>query len=151
MNGPAGPIKRVIDEVECSLSIKSRFVAQGDLDSVSERAFLLLSLPQKSHVVSFAHVKVQIDWVERDECCQQGRGTVARSTSGHEIPDRDEMRAHASGKRRRDTTVIQIELCVADKSFRFAHGCLGRSFFSSSLINVLDGPGIGLLECFRAQ
>src|SRR5579862_6221686 len=151
MDGSARSIKRVIDEVECSLSIKSGLVAQGDLDSVSERALLFLSLPEKSHVVRFAHVKVQIDWVERDECCQQGRWTVARSTSGHEIPDRDEMRTHAAGERCDDTTVIQIELCVTDKSLCFGHGCLGRPFFSGSLINVLDGPGIGLLECFRAQ
>jgi len=69
---PLDRFERVVDEVERAFVGEARPRRSGKpAPSLASGPVLLLTGPEKRHVVGLAHVEVQVDRVDRDERGQQ--------------------------------------------------------------------------------
>src|SRR5215472_5875033 len=133
----ARPVERIVYEIKSALPSELCFVAERDLNLVGKASFEPRTTAGKGQEIGLAHIKVQIDRIERDErreqCRWAGRGTAA----GDQVADGDEMRADATGEGCRDTAMLEIELGVTNLSLRIVHGGLPGSLVGRALIDGL--------------
>src|SRR6185312_4500293 len=64
VNGAAGAIERIVDEVERALARKLALVGKGDQHLVGERARVARALAREGEKVGFAHVEIEIERIE---------------------------------------------------------------------------------------
>ncbi|NRP90781.1 hypothetical protein GFPCMMHI_06708 [Ensifer adhaerens] len=84
MDRTARAVNCVVEEVERALKAIVGFIAQRCFDLVVERAALLLALALERQVILLAHIEVEIDRVERDECGEQRRRAGRSATTGNQ-------------------------------------------------------------------
>src|ERR1700735_2492569 len=95
--------------------------------------FLVLSLERQ--VVVLAHIEIEIDWVERNERCEQGCRAGACATACNQAADRELTCTNASCKWCRHFRVFQIELGGSDSRLCVLNGRLGGLLFGNALVN----------------
>src|ERR1700756_2858258 len=98
MDRAARTVEHIIHEVEFASPCKLGLVAERELNLIGENLFLPRTRPGKRQEVGLAHVEVEPDRIERDECGEQCRRTGRVTAAGDQVAHRDEMRANASGK-----------------------------------------------------
>ena len=90
----ARAIESVIDEIEGALPFEVGLVTQAERDLVGERAAKARAFARKGQVIGFAHVEVEIERIERNQRCEQGRRADGCSAAG------DKARRSKPGGRR---------------------------------------------------
>src|SRR5262249_7817886 len=128
---------RIVHEIKSALPSELCFVAERDLNLVGKASFEPRTVAGKGQEIGLAHIKIEIDRIERDErreqCRWAGRGTAA----GDQVADGDEMRADAPGEGRHDPAVLEIKLGVTDLSLRIVHGGLRRPLVGRAMVDGL--------------
>src|SRR5262249_56094350 len=88
----ARPVERIVHEIKSALPGELCFVAERDLNLVGKAYFEPRTVAGKGQEIGLAHIKVQIDRIERDErreqCRWAGRGTAA----GDQVANGDDIR-----------------------------------------------------------
>src|ERR1700761_5783538 len=66
---PAATVYGVIDEVESAVAVEMSVAVQADGDVVVRRLAVVYLLVRQ--VIGLAHIEIEVDRVERDDCRQQ--------------------------------------------------------------------------------
>ncbi len=106
-------------------------------------------LAGEGQVVGLAHVEVEMDRIERDHGCQQGRWTAGVAAAGDQAADRNLMRADAARERCDDPAVLEVEPRVADLGVGVIDRGLCRADLRRALVDILGRAEIGALERSR--
>src|SRR5262249_47051137 len=128
---------RIIHEIKSALPGELRFVAERDLNLVGKAPFEPRTTAGKGQEIGLAHIKVQIDRIERDERREQCRWAGRGRAAGGQVVVGDETRTDAAGEGCRDTGMLEIELGVTNLSIRIIHGGLPGSLVGRTLIDGL--------------
>jgi hypothetical protein len=87
------PVKHIVHEVEYALPRVPLPVTKRDLNFFGKCSLELLAVPGECQETGLAHVEIQVNRIERDECRQQCRRDGRRTTAGNEVAYGNEMRA----------------------------------------------------------
>ena len=68
MDRPARPVERIVDKIERALPLELCLVTERDLDLVGGAFFDLRTVAGKGQEIGLAHIEIQIDRIERDQC-----------------------------------------------------------------------------------
>src|SRR5260370_10163361 len=150
MDRAARTVEHISPEVERALPCEFGLVAEREFDLISENPFLPFTVPRKRQKIGFAHVEVEVDWIERDECGEQCRRTGRVTAAGNQVAHRDEMRADASGKGGRDAAMLEVEPSVADLCLGLIDGSLRGLQVGRTLVDGLHRAEIGALQFLSA-
>ncbi len=140
-----------VDEIERAQPRVPVLVAQADRNLVGDRTRETRALARKGQIVGFAHVEIEIDRIQRDECRQQGRRAGGGPAAGDQAPDRDEPCADATGEGRGDVTIFDVELGVANLGFGVVDRGLRGELLGHALVDRLGGSEIASLQRLGAN
>jgi hypothetical protein len=121
-------------------------VAERDLDRVGKTSLGLCTFARELQEVSLAHVEIQVDGIQRDEGRQQCRRTGPGTAAGNQVAHGDKMLTDATGERRGDVAMIEVEPSIADLGLGIVHGGLRGSLFGRALVDVLRRAKIASLQ-----
>ena len=109
------------------------------------------SLARKRQEIGFAHVEIEIEGIERDQCCQQrgraGGGAAARDQAS----DRNLACADAPCERRPHAGIFEIELGIVHARLGVLDRCLRGIVVVGALVDRLLGCELAALERLRPK
>src|SRR6516162_10137084 len=146
MDRAARTVEHIVHEVEGALPSKFGLVAERELDLIGKNPFLSCTVPRERQEIGLAHIKVEVDRIERDERREQCRRTGRVTAAGNQVAHRDQMRADASGEGGGDAAMVKVELSVADLRLSIIDGSLRSLQVGRALVDGLHRPKIGALQ-----
>src|SRR6267154_6179092 len=148
MDCPARTVKNIVQEIEYPASRVLIVVAECNLNPLDMTSLEVPAVLGISEEIGLAHIKVEINRIERYERREQRRRTRRRTTPRDQVSNRNKMRPNAAAERRRDAAVIEVELCIADSRFGLFDRSARRPLIGYALVNVFDRSSVALLQIF---